>query len=431
MVKLINKLDIKFLLKNQIKVIKMRVCVMASMFPMTSQTFVMQHVTGLLDNNIDVHVLAHRGMDAAWKSLGAYQEALKSRVWYYQAPKGKLDRIQGILRQSIHHISNGNSSYLKSLNIFRFGKSALNLNVPYIYNTALDIKPVDILHCHFGHNGVFGAYLKKLGFAKKLVVTFHGHDVSAALQANTSKNLYKPLFEEADLILPVSEYWKSKLLDMGAPESHVFVHRVGIDVKRFSYRERIASTKPLKIITTARFVEKKGLAYAIQAVAQVKRYHPEIRFLYDIIGEGPLSEEIKNLVTSLEVSDCVKLHGALPHGDVQKLLADADVFILPSIKANNGDQEGIPVSLMEAMASGMPVLSTFHSGIPELVENDVSGYLVPERDIIALAEKIVYLAERPESWPKIGQAGRDKVEKDYNKDHQNSLLIDMYHKILG
>ncbi|RUR54374.1 colanic acid biosynthesis glycosyltransferase WcaL [Vreelandella populi] len=408
----------------------MRVCVMPSMFPMTSQTFVMQHVTGLLDNNIDVHVLAHRGMDAAWESLGSYQEALKSRVWYYQAPSKKIGRFKGALSRTMHHLAQGNTSYLRSWNIFRFGKSSVNLNLPYIYNTALDIQPVDVLHCHFGHNGVFGAYLKKLGFAKKLVVTFHGHDVSAALQANTSKNIYGPVFEEADLILPVSEFWKDKLLDMGAPESRVFVHRVGIDVSRFSYRERVANSRPLKIITTARLVEKKGLAYAIQAVAQVKKDHPEIKFHYDIIGEGPLSEEIKNLVTSLEITDCIKLHGALPHGEVQKLLADADIFILPSVKAKNGDQEGIPVSLMEAMASGMPVLSTLHSGIPELVDNGVSGYLVPERNVTELAEKIVYLAQRPESWSELGQAGRTKVEQDYNKDYQNTLLVDMYRKLI-
>ncbi|WP_447045830.1 glycosyltransferase [Vreelandella sp. H-I2] len=398
---------------------------------MTSQTFVMQHVTGLLDNGIDVNVLALRGMDAAWESLDSYQEPLKSRVWYYQAPINKINRIKGILNQTVRHLTHGKSNYLKSWNIFHFGKSVINLNLPYIYNTALGIQPVDILHCHFGHNGVFGAYLKKLGFAKKLVVTFHGHDVSSALQASTSKNIYKPVFEEADLILPVSEYWKDKLLDMGAPESRVFVHRVGIDVNRFSYRERVASSSPLRIITTARFVEKKGISYALQAVAKVKNDHPEIAFYYDIIGEGPLSEEIEDLVISLEITDCVTLHGGLPHGEVQKLLSDADVFILPSVKAKNGDQEGIPVSLMEAMASGMPVLSTLHSGIPELVENDVSGYLVPEKDVNALAEKIVCLAEQPESWTKLGEAGRSKVEQDYNKDHQNTRLIDMYHKLIG
>lgn len=409
----------------------MRVCVMPSMFPVTSQTFVMQHVTGLLDNGIDVNVLAHRGIDAAWESLGSYQEALRSRVWYYQAPSKKINRIQGILSQTMYHLTHGNADYLRSWNILSFGKSSINLNLPYIYNMALDIQPVDILHCHFGHNGVFGAYLKRLGFAKKLIVTFHGHDVSVALQAKKSRNIYKSVFEEADLILPVSEYWKNKLLDIGAPESRVFVHRVGIDVDRFSYRERFADSKKLRIITTARFVDKKGLYYAVQAVAKLKNDYPYIKFHYDIIGEGPLSEKISDLVKSLEIADCVKLHGALPHGEVQKLLAEADVFVLPSIKANNGDQEGVPVSLMEAMASGMPVLSTLHSGIPELVENDVSGYLVPEKDINALAEKIVYLAEQPELWSKLGQAGRAKVEQDYNKKHQNARLIEIYRKLIN
>lgn len=407
----------------------MRICVMSTIFPIISETFVMEHVTSLLNNEFDVHVLADREVDAAWESLGTYQAELKPLVWHYQRPVNKISRIRGVLRHALYHIFNGSYEYFNSWNILRFGKYSASLNLPYVYNAALLLGSVDILHCHFGPNGIVGAHLKKLGIIKKLIVTFHGYDVSLLLKDGRHNNDYRPVFEEADLILPVSEFWYQKLLEIGAPSSRMYVHRMGIDIDQFSYQERIAKDGEIRLITTARFVEKKGLAYAIKAVAHVKNMRPDINIKYDIIGDGCLWNEIQELIASLGVTEYIKLHGSLPHNRVKVLLAEADVFILPSVTATDGDQEGIPVSLMEAMACGMPVLSTWHSGIPELVEHDVSGFLVPERDFIDLAEKIICLYDHPEKWSEFGTAGRAKVEKEYNKEIQSALLIDRYKQL--
>ncbi|QJQ94006.1 MULTISPECIES: glycosyltransferase [Halomonadaceae] len=390
----------------------------------------MRHVTGLLDRNVDVHVLANREEEAAWESLGNYEQKLHSRIFHYQLPVSKKARLQGALRLTLKNMANGRYSHLKSWNLFRFNEKSHSLVFPYLYNTALDIGPVDILHCHFGRNGTFGSYLKKLGLVKKLVVTFHGYDVSSVLKTSGSKHPYQSLFEEADLLLPVSERWKQKLLELGAPEDRIQVHRVGIDVDHFNFCERYGKTKPLKIATTARFTEKKGIKYAVEAIALVRENNPALKIHYDLIGNGPLWKEIKSLVTSLGLLDCIKLHGALPHQKVQALLGQADIFMLPSVTAENGDQEGIPVSLMEAMASGMPVLSTIHSGIPELIEEGVSGYLVPERNSEALAERIIYLSRNSHDWKRMGKAGRTKIDKDYNINMQNAKLLDLYKELL-
>ncbi len=407
----------------------MRLCVMASEFPVRSQTFVMHHVTGMLDRRMDVQVIGHQGEEAAWQSLGDYAATLRDRVWHPEIPIPYLARLQGImnLRQEGHVDRSG---YWQSFNVFRFGQKALNLNLPYLYALASKIAPIDVLHCHFGPNGILGAYLKQLGLVNKLVVTFHGYDLS--MVANGPKHPYQVVFDEADAILPVSERWHRRLLQLGAPAERTSVHHMGIDVQAFPYRERNASQEaPLRLITTARFMEKKGLEYAVEAVAEVAKQRPDLNFTYELIGDGPLCDEIGDQVRALGMESRINLHGALAHDEVQGLLKEADIFLLPSVTASNGDQEGIPVALMEAMASGMPVLSTFHSGIPELVEDGVSGYLVPERDSHSLAAKLLDLLEHPETRIAFGREGRKKVESEFHLDNLNDGLVSLYNQMLS
>lgn len=408
-----------------------KVAVLASRFPEISETFVMQHVTGLVERGVDVKVLANSGDAMAWSSLGQYATEIRERVWHYRMPASKRQRVSGALGKIIDHSRRRMWGYLSSFNVMAYGGKALSLQLPYVFDQALAIGPVDILHCHFGFNGVLGAHLKRLGFCRHLVVTFHGIDVSKVLDQAGNHHPYSVLFEHADLILPISHRWEKKLIELGAPADRVQVHRVGIDVDRFKYQERKSRDGSLRLATTARFTEKKGLRYAIEAVALLRRIRPDLLLRYDIIGSGAEWNDINQLIDRLGVRDLVNLHGPQPHHEVETMLAQADAFVLPSVTAANGDQEGIPVSLMEAMASGMPVLSTWHSGIPELVEDGVSGFLVPERDPEMLAERIAYLADHPDRWREMGYCGRVKVESGFNLLQQNDSLLALYLELMS
>jgi colanic acid/amylovoran biosynthesis glycosyltransferase len=182
-------------------------------------------------------------------------------------------------------------------------------------------------------------------------------------------------------------------------------------------------------LTVGRLVEKKGLEYAVRAVALARRTCPNLR--YEIIGDGPLRPALGELVDKLNLAPIVSLLGAADCDFVRRKMAATDLFMLPSVTANDGDQEGIPVSLMEAQACGLPVLSTRHSGIPELVADGESGFLVAERDVEALASRLTYLIEHPESWPRMGRAGRTIVESRFNIEALNRDLLQIYeHAIL-
>jgi colanic acid/amylovoran biosynthesis glycosyltransferase len=147
---------------------------------------------------------------------------------------------------------------------------------------------------------------------------------------------------------------------------------------------------------------------------------------YDIVGDGPLRSKLQQLIHDLNLESIVTLWGAQENSFVRRRMAEAHLFVLPSITASDGDQEGIPVSLMEAQASGLPVLSTRHSGIPELVIDGESGVLVPERDTQALTAGLSRLIAHPQDWIRMGRAGRKMVEENYNIAALVPDLVELY-----
>ncbi|HDK41763.1 MAG TPA: colanic acid biosynthesis glycosyltransferase WcaL, partial [Candidatus Pacearchaeota archaeon] len=271
--------------------------------------------------------------------------------------------------------------------------------------------------------------LKNIGAIEgKVITTFHGADMSRYIERKGNK-VYNYLLENGDLFLPISERWKNELINLGCNEQKIIVHRMGVDTNKFVFTHRnLTANKKIHLLTVARLVEKKGVQYGIQAVAKAVRKYPDIE--YRIVGNGPLKSEMKLLIDKLKIEDKVKLIGRKRQEDVIELMKDADILLAPSVTDNNGDQEGIPVVLMEALAQGLPVISTYHSGIPELIQDGESGYLVPERDIDALAEKLTYLIEHPDRWIKMGQEGRKYVEEYYNINKLNDRLIEIYRYLL-
>lgn len=403
---------------------------MTDVFPKISETFVLHHVTGLLDRRVDVRVITKESEEDAFQNADIEGYDLRGRTSHFHHRKEFMQRLLGLPELIVRNMRPGRLRVLAALNPIRFGRPALNLKTTWLADSFANVGRTDILHCHFGPNGVNGAFLKKLKLCDRLVVTFHGYDVSRVLRKHRSSHRYDEIFEHADLILPVSDHWCKKLINLGAPADRTVVHRMGIKTDYFRYRERKPHDGPMRIATTARFTEKKGLDYAVEAMARVEKKFPDTRLHYDMIGDGPTRPKVEKLIAEHGLDDRITLHGAITLDEVRVLLKQSDVFMLPSVTASDGDMEGVPVSLMEAMAMGMPVLSTWHSGIPELVEDGVSGCLVPERDTEALAEQIQYLSENRDKWAVLGRAGREKVEREFNLDRLHDRLVELYRQLL-
>ena len=263
----------------------------------------------------------------------------------------------------------------------------------------------------------------------KLITAFRGYDISGFIQKK-GIHIYNDLFKKEIFLLPNCEYLKQLVLKLGCSEKRVAVHRSGIDCSRFLFIPRyLPPNGRIQIITIGRFVQKKGIDYSIRAFAKLTNKHQNIE--YNIIGDGSLRSNIEQLIRELNVSESVKLLGWKQQEECIEILNNSHILIAPSVTGQDGDQEGIPNVLKEAMAMGLPVISTLHAGIPEVVEDGISGFLVPERDVDTMSEKLNYLIEHPEVWHSMGRAGRTRIEKDYNTQKLNDELVKIYQQLLN
>jgi colanic acid/amylovoran biosynthesis glycosyltransferase len=183
----------------------------------------------------------------------------------------------------------------------------------------------------------------------------------------------------------------------------------------------------VRILTVARLTEKKGVEYGIRAVANALGKGQPIE--YTIAGDGALKNKLQALIGELEVGDSVRLVGWKSQDKVAALLENSHILLAPSVTTDGGDEEGIPGVIMEAFAHGLPVVSTVHAGIPEIVKDGESGFLVPERDIDTLTEKLLALTEEPSLRSRMGRQGREFVGGHCNIERLNDRLVETYQKL--
>jgi colanic acid/amylovoran biosynthesis glycosyltransferase len=403
----------------------MKIAFIVNSFPKLSETFILNQVTGLLDLGHEVEIFAFKKPNEKKVHPDVQKYDLLKRAHYITIPNNKIKRIFYSAHIVIKNFGKHPIIILSSLNFFKYKKRALSLSLLSVTTSFLN-KKFDVIHCHFGSLGIWGAILKDIGICdSKIVTSFHGYDMSRYILKN-GRNAYDYLFKNGDLFLPISKYWKNKLIELGCDENKIFVYRMGIDINKFNYRERKNNNKTVDIITIGRLVEKKGIEYGIRAVANIIREFPNIK--YNIIGDGPLRSTLNNLIIDLGLKEKVQLLGSKAQGDVIGLLYGSDILLAPSVTAEDGDQEGIPVVLMEAMATGLPIISTKHTGIPELVLDGDSGLLVNEKDVESIGDKLKYLIVNPEKRITMGIVGRKIIEKSYNIDILKKQLSNIYNR---
>ena len=278
-------------------------------------------------------------------------------------------------------------------------------------------KRPDILLCQFGTVGV-----EVLPIAKKvnipIVCHFHGQDLSSILNTNSKyNNKLKKYLTCFDEVIVVGRHQKEWLLKHGMPDRKIHLIPCGVPVNEFTPMTK--ENNEVKFLTVSRLVEKKGIEYTIKSFELVRKH---INCSLTLIGDGPLKDKITSLINSSDFSHDIKMLGNLSQALVKEQLNNADIFLQHSITANDGDTEGSPVAIAEASASGLPVISTLHAGIPELIKNNISGFLVEEQDYHKMAKKMLVLAKDKTMRDKMGQAGREHMLKYFNTPKQVSKL---------
>jgi len=290
-----------------------------------------------------------------------------------------------------------------------------------------------LIHAHFGIEGVSALGLA-MHLKVPLVTTFHGFDATLKAQAMLTSPawfryplLRRRLAREGHLFLCASSFIRQKLLDTGFPVSRTHTHYIGVDCR--TIRPRGHLEEQLLILHVARLVEVKGTRYLLRAFARVARTHDEVRLL--IIGDGPLRRPLHALAASLGVGDRVEFLGALPHAEVLSSMRKAAMLVLPGIRTATGREEGLGMVLLEAAATGVPIIGSRVGGIPECIVDGKTGFLVPERDEEALARRMAELLEDPVRRHSMGAAGRALVEDRFDIDRQTAALENFYDSVLA
>jgi colanic acid/amylovoran biosynthesis glycosyltransferase len=290
---------------------------------------------------------------------------------------------------------------------------------PFFHQKAKRALP-DLVHAHFASGGRSALPLAR-ALGVPLLVTLHGADVTVR---SSQPDIYKRLGEEASLFLCVSEFVRHSALEAGFPSQKLLVHYIGIDREIFSLPGAREASRG--VLFVGRLVEKKGCEYLLRAMQLVQQAHPQCELT--VIGDGPLRAALETLARELKIR--FQFRGIQSPAVIREALQKAHVFCVPSVTATNGDSEGLGIVFAEAQAMGVPVVSTTHGGIPEIVLNGVTGLLVPERNHRALADALSSLLADQDLWQRFHLAALERIKHNFDLKTQTALLENIYTGII-
>ena len=277
----------------------------------------------------------------------------------------------------------------------------------------MERRPADVMHIYFGHTGVhLLPFIKE--WEKPCVVSFHGMDIQPRPDQPGYDDAMRELLQTAPLLLARSHSLMDRLAAMGAPRDRLRLNRTGIPLEAFPFLQRpVPADGAWQLVQACRWIAKKGIRTSLRAFARFRERFPAAKFI--LAGDGPLRGEIERMVAELELGSSVELRGFLDQAGLAQLYAASHIFLHPSEMTEDLNQEGVPNSMLEAMATGLPVAATLHGGIPEAVSDGATGFLVDERDDEALASALLRLAGDPAMWTRMGAAAAQSVQEDFSQ----------------
>ncbi len=279
-------------------------------------------------------------------------------------------------------------------------------------------------HIYLGNNGIFWLpFLRRTTLP--VVISFHGADAQAAQSTAHTRETLKEVLKRANRVLARSASLAAILRSAGCSAEKLWIHRTGIPLNYFPFRQRpVPERGTWKLLQASRLIPKKGLESSIRAFALFRERWPDAQLR--IAGQGPLLDSLKSLTESLGIKPYVEFTGFLTQAQLRDLYYDSHFFLHPSVKTPSGDQEGIPNSLLEAMATGLPCIATRHGGITEAIENEISGLLVSEFETDELAGAMQTLADNPQLYQLIATNGSLVINKQFDLAAQINQLEEIY-----
>lgn len=381
----------------------MRTVHFAHSFSRLSETFIYDYVTGLQNHGIDTHVITLNRVNAIDRPFKNVQQINLN-----------LLNPERLIRRGADFIRN-RSMETSSWPVYRKKLSRI----------LSDLDP-DIIHAHFGPMGVLiSPVASSLGIP--VIVTFYGYDISEYALDSYWQEQYRELATQSDAVTVLSEQMKSEAMELGFSSKQAKVVHLGTDLSRF-HRKNI-SYPVRKFVSVGRLSEKKGHIDSIKAIQKAKK-ETGLALELTIIGEGNHQKKLQEYISEYNLDDSVNLAGSLPNSEVIDMLYKSDAFILCSKTAAKGDREGTPTVLIEAQAAGLPCISTFHSGIPEIIPENNHDLLAPEGDVKSISDCVKTLVTASEAFVSEHiRLGRERVEEEFNIQKETLKFKHLYERL--
>ncbi len=404
----------------------MKIAYIMSRFPKVTETFVLLEMRAVIKLGVDVVIfpLIRERTDVQHSEV----QELMPRVQFL--PHLSLS----VLGANLRMICTRPRSYLSALgllltdtvrppsgrlkSLFLFPKSVRMAEL-------IEQQNVSCVHAHFATFPATTALIVKRLTGIPFSFTAHGSDIHA------HNHMLNTKLRESVFAAMISEYNRQFVVDRVGENfrEKMPIVRCGVQLQDYGRQQRPSDNdaSSLEIACVASFGEVKGHRYLIDACRLLSERG--LNYTCHLVGDGPLRHDIERRIAAAGLQGNVVLHGACTRDQVRGIMHQTDVAVLPSVQTTRGEREGIPVALMEAMAAELPVVASRLSGIPELVEDGVTGVLVPQRDSAAIADALQRLNDHPQRCLKMGQQGRRRVEREFSIDANAQKLVDLWKKL--
>lgn len=386
-----------------------RIAYTMSRFPKLTETFILNEMMVMEETGVKIELfpLLRERQNVHHPEVAKYMK--RAHFYPFISLPILWANLYYLFRKPLAYIKVVWEVFTGTLGSFNFFFGALGI-FPKSVRFAYEMKKLDVdhVHAHFAtHPAVAGLIIKRLE-GIPFSFTAHGSDL------HVERRMLDKKIQAAAASITVSNFNKEVMVKECGEELHDDIHviRCGVDVSLFKCQPKLSGEGPFQILCVASYEEVKGHKYLVEACRLLA--DGGMDFVCHMVGYGPLRSQVEKQIADSGLSNKIKIYGGLPRTEVLKMYEMADVFILPSVLTKDGKKEGIPVVIMEAMSSCLPVVSSRLSGIPELVQDNSTGILVEPRDVKGLANALQRLHDHPELRVKMGKAGREHIIENFD-----------------
>ncbi len=403
---------------------KLRVAYLLVRFPTLYETYVYNEIYWLYQNGVEIEVFSARSAKGGPVHQRAQEVANLAPV-HHSPPLS-----WPVLKANLYFLMRSPLKYLRAIlwvigTTYRtplyMGLALLLFPKAVYYARLMRSHGIDHIHVHFAWVQQIMAVVASHLIGVSNSVTLHAFDLYTQHPAVVRGQL-----EAATRLITISDFNRDFIASLcpDIARDDIALVRLSLDMDEFHPGDRRDAGEICQILSVGRLVAKKGYNYLIEACALLSRRG--LDFHCSIVGEGPSAENLETLVREHGLESKVTFTGALAAADVRRLYQQSDIFALPCVVVNNGDRDGMPTVLIEAMATGIPVVSTPVTGIPELVTDGENGFLVPERDVPALVEALEALMQNRDLRISMGHKARERVAQDFDSRRTAPQLASVF-----